>query len=175
MNNFIFTGGVMLKSFSKITMLMLPLVVIFLLVLGSTGFAQEKTGTGGWELGSPYNKFYKANELDSFKGRVEEIMELVPIPGMSPGVALIVSESKTEKVLVHVAPSWFLNIRRVGVKKGDRVKVRGVWAEINGKEVFMASKITKGDHFALKVRLTKDGTPFWTMSAEQLAKERAAN
>lgn len=165
----------MLKSFSKITMLMLPLVGIFLLVFGVAGFAQEKSGKGGWELGSPYNKFYKANEPDSFKGRVEEIMELVPIPGMSPGVGLVVSESKTEKVLVHVAPTWFLDIRRVGLKKGDRVKVRGVWAEINGKDVFMASKITKGDDFALKVRLTKDGTPFWTMNPEQLAKERAAN
>ena len=165
----------MFKSFSKITMLMLPLVVIFFLGLGATGFAQEKTETGGWELGSPYNKFYKANELDSFKGRVEEIMELVPIPGMSPGVAMVVSESKTEKVLVHVAPSWFLNIRRVGLKKGDRVKVRGVWAEINGKDVFMASKIKKGDLFSVKVRLTKDGTPFWTLSPERLAKESAAD
>jgi len=165
----------MLKSFSKITMRMLPIMGIFLIVFGAAGFAQEKSGKGGWELGSPYNKLYKANELDSFKGRVEDIIELVPIPGMSPGVALVVSESKTEKVLVHVAPSWFLDIRRVGLKKGDRVKVRGVWAEINGKDVFMASKITKGDDFALKVRLTKDGTPFWTMSAEQLAKERASN
>ncbi|MDF1592167.1 MAG: hypothetical protein P1P89_11675 [Desulfobacterales bacterium] len=165
----------MLKSFKKITTLILPILGILLIVPGATVLAQEKTGMGGWELGSPYNKFYKATELDSFKGRVEDIMELVPIPGMSPGIALVVSESKTEKVLVHVAPSWFLSIRRVGLKKGDRVKVRGVWADINGKEVFMASKITKGDDFALKVRLTKDGTPFWTMSSEQLAKERAAN
>ena len=164
----------MLKSFRKIMFFMIPLVGIFSLLLGATGFTQEKTGKGGWELGSPYNKYYKSTEQDSFKGTVEEIKEIVPLPGMSPGIALVVSESKTEKVLVHVAPSWFLDIRRVGLKKGDRVKVRGVWAEINGKDVFMASKITKGDDFALKVRLTKDGTPFWTMSAKQLAKERAA-
>ena len=165
----------MFKSFSKRMIRMIPLVVIFSLVSGATGFAQEKSNMGGWEIGSPYNKFYKATELDSLKGSVEEIKEIVPLPDMSNGIALVVSESKTEKVLVHVAPSWFMDIKRVGLKKGDRVKVRGVWAEINGKDVFMASKITKGDDFALKVRLTKDGTPFWTMSAEQLAKERAAN
>ena len=165
----------MFKSFMKITMLMLPFASIFLLVFGLTGFAQEKSGKGGWELGSPYNNFYKATELDSFKGTVEKIKKIVPLPGMSTGVALIVSESKTEKVLVHVAPSWFMDIKSVGLKKGDRVKVRGVWAEINGKDVFMASKIKKGDYFSLKVRLTKDGTPFWTMSPERLAKERAAN
>jgi hypothetical protein len=39
----------------------------------------------------------------------------------------------------------------------------------------MASKIKMGDYFSLKVRLTKDGTPFWTMSPEQLAKERASD
>lgn len=154
---------------------MLPLVGIFLLVLGATGFAQEKPVKEGWEIGSPYNKLYKANELDSFKGTVEEIKEVEPLPGMSPCVALVVRESKTEKVLVHVAPSWFLRARSIGLKRGDRVKVRGVWAEINGKEVFMANKITRGENFSVKVRLTSDGTPFWTMSPEQLAKERAAN
>ncbi len=58
------------------------------------------------------------------------------------------------------------------LKKNDRVKLKGVWAEINGKDVFMASKIKKDPNFEIiKVRLTKDGTPYWTMSAEQLAKE----
>ena len=52
------------------------------------------------------------------------------------------------------------------------MKVKGVWAEVQGKDVFMASKVKKGDYFELKVRLTKDGTPFWTMSPEELARER---
>ena len=46
------------------------------------------------------------------------------------------------------------------------------WAEINGKDVFIASKIKKDpDIEIIKVRLTKDGTPFWTMTSEQLAME----
>ena len=53
------------------------------------------------------------------------------------------------------------------------MKVKGVWAEIDGKEVFMASKVKRGDYYEYKVRLTKDGTPFWTMSPEELARERA--
>jgi hypothetical protein len=36
----------------------------------------------------------------------------------------------------------------------------------------MASKIKKDpDIEIIKVRLTKDGTPFWTMTPQQLAKE----
>ena len=58
-------------------------------------------------------------------------------------------------------------------KKGDSLKIRGSWAEVEDKFVFMASKIKKGDYFELKVRLTKDGTPFWTMSPEELEREKA--
>jgi hypothetical protein len=50
--------------------------------------------------------------------------------------------------------------------------VKGVWAEIDGKDVFIASKIKKDPNTEIiKVRLTKDGTPFWTMSQERLAME----
>ena len=35
-----------------------------------------------------------------------------------------------------------------------------------------ASKVKKGDYFEYKVRRTKDGIPYWTMSPEERAKER---
>jgi hypothetical protein len=143
---------------------------LYLLGLGS-GFAGENRAMSGWELNSPYNKLYKAGEMDSFKGTVVDIKEVVPLPGMSPGLALEVSESKGEKVTVHLCPASFENKKNIRIKKGDRVKVTGAWAEINKKDVFMAAKVTKDD-YSLKVRLTKDGTPFWTMTPSQLAKER---
>ena len=62
----------------------------------------------------------------------------------------------------------------IGIKKGDKVKVRGVWVEIDGEDVVIASKIKKGDYFELKVRLTNSGKPFWTMSPEELNKEKAS-
>ena len=93
--------------------------------------------------------------------------------GMSPGVVLILKDGDGDKIMVHVGPKWFLG-DSIGIKRGDQLKVRGSWAEIDGKDVFMASKIKKGDYFELKVRLTKNGKPFWTMSPEELAKERAA-
>jgi hypothetical protein len=99
-------------------------------------------------------------------------MEAAPMAGMLPAVVLQVKESEGETVDVHVCPSWYIEPGSVGLKRGDKVKIRGVWAEIGGHDVFMASKIKKGDYFVLKVRLTKDGTPFWTMSPEQLAKEK---
>lgn len=136
--------------------------------------AEKPKDMGGWELGSPYNNLYKASELDSFRAEVVKVMEVVPMSGMAPGVALQVKESEDEVVEVQVCPSWYIEPGNIGLKRGDKVKIRGVWAEIGGRDVFLASKIKKGDYFSLKVRLTKDGTPFWTMSPEQLAREKQA-
>ena len=47
---------------------------------------------------------------------------------MSPGVALTVRERGNENVMVHLGPKWFIG--KVGIRKGDRIKVKGVWAEI---------------------------------------------
>lgn len=162
----------MFKRDSKIRIVLRVILIVGLYLLGlESGIAGENRAMSGWELNSPYNKLYKASEMDSFKGTIVDIKEVVPLPGMSPGLALEVSESKGETITVHLCPASFENKKSIRIKKGDRVKVSGVWAEINKKDVFMGSKVTKDD-YSLKVRLTKDGTPFWTMTPSQLAKER---
>lgn len=128
---------------------------------------------GGWQEDGAYNKLYQASELDKLKGYVQKVIEVVPLKGMAPGVGLIMKDGDGDKVLVHIGPKWFVG-DSIGVKRGEKIKVKGSWAEIDGKDVFMASKIKKGDFFELKVRLTKNGKPFWTMSPEELAKERAS-
>lgn len=139
----------------------------------AVGFAEEASGLKGWEKGSEYNKLFDLDEWDDFKGFVVGFTKIVPLPGMAPGLALLVRDrDSNEIVTVHLGPIAFVNPNSVRVRKGEKVKVKGVWAEIKGKEVFLASKVKKDDQFEYKVRLTKDGTPFWTLSPEQLAKER---
>lgn len=154
------------------------LVVVSWMLIGTAGLtlAQPAAGhMGGWEKGGTYDRFYNPQELDKIKGTVTKIQEVSPLEGMSPGVALMVEDKDGTKVLVHLGPRWFIDPKTMGIQVGDSVKVTGCWADINGQEVFMASKVKKGDHFEFKVRLTKDGTPFWTMSPEELAKERAGD
>ena len=161
----------MIKRWIKILNSLYLLGLVAMVCCGAA-FAAETKDMGGWELGGAYNSYYNFSEMDSFKGKVVKITETAPMPNMSPGVILNVKESDDETIDVHVCPTWYRDAESIGLKRGDQVKVRGVWAEINGKDVFMASKIKKGDYYILKVRLTKDGKPFWTMSAEQLAKEQ---
>jgi hypothetical protein len=128
-------------------------------------------GITGWEADSKYNSHYDANEYDSFKGRFQEVMEVTPLPGMAPGYGIKVQDEDGDTVKVHLGPKSFIDMDSINLKKGDKVKVKGVWADINGEEVFMASKVKKSEYVELKVRLTSDGTPFWTLSKEQLARE----
>lgn len=127
----------------------------------------------GWEKGGAYDSHYKVSDLDQFKGVVEDITEITPLPGMSKGVGLVVRDEGKDLVTVHLGPQEFVDLRAIGLKKGDKVKIKGVWAEIAGKDVLMASKVKKGETIELKLRLTKDGTPFWTMTPEEAARHLA--
>ena len=125
----------------------------------------------GWEVGSEYNKHYDVREFEKLRVWFLRAKEVVPMPGMSPATVVEVLEG-AEVIEVHLCPTWWRKPGDIKLKKNERVKIKGVWAEINGKDVFMASKIKKDPNFEIiKVRLTKDGTPFWTMTPERLAWE----
>jgi hypothetical protein len=148
--------------------------VVFVLALGKVGLvmAQDKPDLAGWGKDSAYNKLYQVSEFDEFKGTVEEIIEIKPLAGMAAGIGLKVKDQDKDMVTVHLGPKAFVKVDSIGLKKGDRVKVKGAWAQIEGKDVFMASKVKKGENVELKVRRTKDGMPYWAMTPEELAKER---
>lgn len=136
--------------------------------LGISGvIAGEQRQMNGWGLESAYNRYFDVAKLEKFKAKVVKIKEVIPMPGMTPGVAMDVKRNG-DIIEVQICPTWFVRPDEIGINKGDRVNIRGVRTKINGKEVFMASKIKKEDYFELKVRFTKDGIPFWTMTPEAL-------
>jgi len=154
-----------------------PFLIIATLVLISVTFgfskvqAEDNPAMKGWEADSPYNQLYDVREYEKIRAWVVRVKEVVPMPGMSPATAIDVREGD-EVFEVHLCPTWYRKPSEIRLKKGDRVKIRGAWAEVNGKEVFLASKVKQDpDTTIIKVRLTKDGTPFWTMPPEQLAME----
>jgi len=145
-------------------------VMLAVLIGFNPAGAADAKDLKGWGLDDPYHKLYKFQESERFKATVVKVLEVVPIPGMSPGVALEVREG-SETIMVHLCPVGYAKPSEIGIKPGDKVSIRGCWAEVGGKDVFMAAKVKKGETFEFKVRLSKDGTPFWTMTPEQLAKE----
>ncbi len=128
----------------------------------------------GWELGSEYNELYNPKERDSIKGTIVKFIKITPLPGMASGTGFILDEGGGDKVAIHVCPQAYASERETGLKRGEWVKIKGAWADIGDDTVFIAAKIKKDGGYSFKVRLTSDGTPFWTMPPEQLAKELAA-
>ena len=150
----------------------LPVLLVFgvLLLLVATASGQPED-MGGWEADGKYNRYFDVREMDEFKCTVKKVFEVAPLPGMTPGVALLVEESEDDLIPVHICPTWYQKTDALRLRKGDRVKIRGAWAEIDGEDVFMATKIKKGAETVIKVRLTKSGKPFWVMGDAELRKE----
>lgn len=151
---------------------LIPVVLLVPLLCFSTAFGADPPEKKGWGIDDPYNKLYNPKEFEKIKAKVVKVTEVVPMAGMSPATALEVEEGSS-RILAHLCPTWFAKPGDIGLRPGDRVVLKGCWAEINGKDVFMASKVKKGEFQEFKFRLSKDGTPFWTMTPEQLAKEQA--
>jgi len=108
--------------------LMLPSVLLTLLLSGVFTGAQAEgpQDMGGWEKEAPYNQLYDPRELDSFKGYVKEIKTVTPMPGMKPATVILVAEAEDSINIVHLCPEWFAGPQDIGIRRGDRVKVRGV-------------------------------------------------
>jgi hypothetical protein len=149
------------------------LLLCWIVFTGNLFAADPPKDMGGWENGGKYDQYFRSGQRESFKGVVMGFKEIVPLPGMSPGIALLVKDASGDVITVHLGPKWFVTPEDTGIKRDDQVKVKGVWAEIDGKDVFMAAKISKGEFFEYKLRLTKDGKAFWNMNPEELAKERS--
>lgn len=153
----------------------LKYVLIFIIFgLFNVANATEQAGYKGWEKDSTYDNYYNYKERDSLKGKVVQFKEVTPLPGMAPGTAFILEEGD-EKILVHLCPMAFSAPDETGIRKGIKTKVSGSWAVIEGQDIFIAAKVKQGENFVFKVRLTKDGTPFWSLSPEELERELASN
>ena len=150
------------------------LIALFGILLMIPALANAADDISGWEVDSEYNELYDPKERDSIKGDILKFITVTPIKGMAPGTAFVLDEGGGDQVVVHICPESYASSRETGLRRGDWVKVKGVWADIGDESVFLAAKIRKDNEYAFKVRLTSDGTPFWTMSPEQLAKEKAA-
>ena len=159
----------MVTKLLRISVLFSMLAFFFGFPATGRAMAAGEPAIEGWEKGAPYHKLYNPKKYTSFKGTVEEIIDVVPMQGMAPGTGLLVRTSKGKEITVHLGPKSFVDVTPIGLKKGDKVKVMGVYASADKKKFFIASKVKKGEFVQVKLRRTSDGVPFWTMTMDELA------
>jgi hypothetical protein len=107
---------------------------------------------------------YDPKTVETVSGEVIKVEKIPHRRGTSNGVHLIVKTDK-EELPVHLGPSWYLDQQAVKVGQNDKVEVKGSRVTFQGKPVFLAAEVKKGDAL-LKLR-DENGLPAWSRKKAQ--------
>ena len=135
-------------------------VLMFLVV--SVGYAQpwkSWRGSGGWGMGTQYQRMYNPKTVETVSGTVESVDKITPMKGMHYGVHLMLKTDK-ETISVHLGPGWYIERLDTKIENGDKIQVKGSRVTMMGKPVVIAAELKKGDT-VLKLR-DENGIPVWS-------------
>ncbi|MBI5074782.1 MAG: DNA-binding protein [Nitrospirae bacterium] len=124
----------------------------------SLAMAAPWKGSGGWGMGSPYQRNFNVSTVESVSGTVVSVEQTKPMKGMYYGMHIIVKTEK-ESLEVHLGPGWYIERLDTRIEKGDKVEVKGSRVTMAGKQVIIAQEVKKGDN-TLILR-DSAGVPAW--------------
>jgi hypothetical protein len=115
-------------------------------------------GSGGWGMGSSYQRMYNPATVETVSGVVESVDKITPVKGMYSGIHLVLKTDK-ETIAVHLGPEWYIERQDVKIGKGDKIEVKGSRITFDGKPAIIAAECKKGD----SILLLRDssGFPAW--------------
>ena len=135
-------------------------VVLSVILTSSMAFAAWRgwRGSGGWGMGSQYNRMYNPATVETVSGTVETVDKIMPVKGMYSGIHIVVKTDK-ERVDVHLGPEWYIERLDTKIEKADKVQVKGSRVTIAGKPAIIAAEVKKGGN-TLVLR-DSAGIPAW--------------
>ena len=137
------------------------MIAVSLFLIVSTVFAgpwKGWRGSGGWGMGSQYNRMYNPATVETISGTVESVDKVTPMKGMNSGIHALLKTDK-ETISVHLGPEWYIERLDVKIVKGDKIEVKGSRVTFAGKPALIAGELKKGDQ-ALVLR-DAGGIPVW--------------
>jgi len=144
----------------KIYTIVIAIVLSFIFI--NQSFAQNRMnwkGSGGWAIGSNYNKLYNLKTVETISGEVVSVDIITPMKGMSNGVHLLLKTDK-ETISVHLGPSWYIENQDIRINQKDKIEVKGSRITFDGKPAIIAAEIRKGNEI-LQLR-DENGYPLWS-------------
>ncbi len=81
---------------------------------------------------------------------------------MGTGMDVMLDTSDQGRLEVHLGPSWFMNNVGLNLQPGDQISVEGSLTNLNGRQVVLASQVTKGQ-MVVNLR-DAQGNPCWMAS-----------
>jgi hypothetical protein len=135
-------------------------VALSLILTTSMAFAAWRgwRGSGGWGMGSQYNRMYNPATVETVSGTVETVDKIMPMKGMYSGIHLVVKTDK-EGLDVHLGPEWYVERLDTKIEKGDKIEVKGSRVTFDGKPAIIAAEVKKGDNILILRDST--GIPAW--------------
>ncbi len=145
------------KYFSMVT-------ILLLIFATSLAFAQRERGergwqgSGGWGMGTQYQRVYNPATVETISGTVESVEKIAPLKGMNYGIHISVKTDK-ETIAVHLGPEWYIARQDIKIEKGNVVEVKGSRVTIANKPAIIAAEVKKGDD----ILMLRDsaGIPAW--------------
>lgn len=140
------------------------LLVASLVLTASIVFAQpikgmmKWHGSGGWGMGSQYQRMYNPATVETISGTVESVDKITPMKGMMYGIHLLLKTEK-ETISVHLGPGWYIERLDIKIEKGDKIEVKGSRITHNGKPAIIAAEVKKGD--STLILRDSTGIPAW--------------
>jgi sporulation protein YlmC with PRC-barrel domain len=123
---------------------------------------------GGWGADTPYGRLYDPAKEQTISGQVLSLETSAPMPGMAPGMQMLVQTDDGKSTRVQVGPVWYLERQDLDIKENTRVQVTGARAEIDGQPVLMAREV-QFDGQVLTLR-DAQGMPVWSSLRRAAAK-----
>ena len=90
------------------------------------------------------------------------------MPGMAPGMQMLVQTDDGKSTRVQVGPAWYLERQDLDVKENTHVQVTGARAELEGQPVLMAREV-QFDGQLVTLR-DAQGMPMWSSLRRATAK-----
>jgi len=115
-------------------------------------------GSGGWGIGSQYNRMYNPATVETLSGAVETVDKVMPMKGMYSGIHLMVKTDK-ETISVQLGPEWYIERLDTKIQKGDKIEVKGSRVTFAGEPAIIAAEVKKGD--STLVLRDSAGIPAW--------------
>jgi hypothetical protein len=120
----------------------------------------DKQGSGGWGTETPYGRLYNPANEQTISGQIVRIETGAPLPGMAPGMQLLVQTDDAKSIHVHIGPEWYLKRQDMELPEHTSVQVTGAVAEVEGQPVLLAREVQFNGH----VLMLRDaqGMPMWS-------------
>ncbi|KAB0667720.1 DNA-binding protein [Oryzomonas japonica] len=136
------------------------ITAVLMVSVAVTAFAAPgRGGSGGWGMGSPYQRMYNPATVETVSGEVISVDRITPMKRMGAGIHIQLKTNR-ETVSVHLGPAWYIERQDARIEKGDTIEVKGSRVAVSGKPAIIAAEVKKGDAL-LKLR-DESGIPVWS-------------